>query len=219
MTNEDNLKHMAAQLRKPEGQDAIQTAEMMSKGNKRIIYNSLAALDATTGDHILEIGMGNGFHVKDILEKASNISYTGCDYAEEMVKESAKLNLDFVSEGRAKFLHADITSLPLEDARFSKALTINTIYFWDKEELALKELHRVLQPGGKLIIGFRPKRQTEKYPFTKFGFNQFSKEDVEKLLTGNGFSVVSIVENKEPAFEMNGITMETENVVVVAQKR
>ncbi len=218
MADEQKFKDMAAQLRKPHGDDGVKTGEMMSKGNKPIIYDTFRALDAQANDNILEIGMGNGFYVKEILEKAESIQYTGCDYAELMVRESEKLNADWITKRRAKFLQGNITALQFEDNIFNKIFTINTLYFWDDEAAALREIKRVLQPGGTFIIGFRPKHQSEKYPFTKYGFNQFSKEDVAKLLADNGFAVLDIFENKEPPFEMNGLIMETENVVVVARK-
>lgn len=218
MVDEQKFKTMAAQLRRPVGEDGLKTADMMSKGNMPIIYDTFKALNAQAYDNILEIGMGNGFYVKDILEKSDNINYTGCDYSELMVQESEKLNANWISKGKARFIQSNITSLPFSSNTFNKVFTINTIYFWDNEIDALHEIKRIIQPAGKFIIGFRPKHQTEKYPFTKYGFNQFSKKDVEKLLSENGFSLVDIFENQEPIFEMNGLIMETENIVVVASK-
>lgn len=218
MSDEQKFMSMAGQLRQPHGDDGIKTGEMMSKGNRPIIHDTFRALDARVNDDILEIGMGNGFYVKEILEKSPDILYTGCDYAALMVEESRKNNVDAIAAGRAEFIHASIRDLPFQDNAFNKAFTINTIYFWDDETTALSEIRRVLQPGGSFIIGFRPKHQSEKYPFTKYGFNQFSKEEVAALLSANGFSVIDIFENPEPPFEMNGLIMETENVVVVARK-
>jgi ubiquinone/menaquinone biosynthesis C-methylase UbiE len=218
MLDEQKFKDMAKQLRKPDGEDGLRTADMMSKGNMPIIYDTFKVLNVEEYDNILEIGMGNGFYVKDILEKSETIHYTGCDYAELMVQESEKLNADWIAKGKVKFILANIISLPFPSNTFNKVFTINTIYFWDNEIAALNEVKRIIQPGGKFIISFRPKHESEKYPFTKYGFNQFSKEDVEKLLVENGFLIEAIFENKEPPFEMNGLIMDTENVVVVASK-
>lgn len=218
MKEEINIRDMAAQLRKPNGDDAIKTGEMMSKGNVHMIYETLKVLDAKANDNILEIGMGNGFYVNEILEKSDNINYTGCDYSEFMVQESEKMNATWITKGKATFMQSNITSLPFANNKFNKIFTVNTIYFWDNEIVALSEIKRVIQPDGKFIIAFRPKHQTEKYPFTKYGFNQFSKKDVEELLLANGFFIIDIFENQEPPFEMNGLIMEAENIVVVARK-
>lgn len=218
MSDEQKFRAMAAQLRKPDGEEGSKTGEMMSQGNRHIIHDTFKALNAEPNDNILEIGMGNGFYVGEILEKSDNISYTGCDYSELMVQESEKFNAGWVARGRAKFIHSNISSLPFEGNTFNKIFTVNTIYFWDNEQDALSEIKRVIQPDGKFIIGFRPKHQTEKYPFTRYGFNHFSKKDVEQLLHGNGFSIIDLFEHQEPPFEMNGLMMETENIVVVASK-
>ena len=101
---------------------------------------------------------------------------------------------------------------------FDKFFSVNTIYFWDDEVKALNEIKRVIKPNGKLIIGFRPKHQTEKYPFTKYGFNQFSKTDVSNLLGDNGFSLIDIIENQVPDLDLAGEMLRMENVIIVARK-
>ncbi len=213
---EEQLQQVASQLRKPHGDDGLKTAEWMNKGNRQIHQDTLAALNAEEGDTILEIGMGNGFFVGDILSKHDSFRYTGCDFSELMVQESKKINAQWISSGQARFVLSDVASLPFADASFNKIFTINTIYFWEDEQKVLNEIKRVLQPGGSFIIGLRPKHYTEKYPFIKYGFKQFSKEDVTQLLSENGFTVVDACQNKEPDFEMNGEVMMMENLVVRA---
>ena len=216
--NEQELQQIAAQLRQPHGEDGLKTAEWMNKGNLNIHRNALSILNAKAGDNILEIGMGNGFHVKSILSIHPNIQYTGCDFSELMVEESKKLNADWISRGKANFIFSDATSLPFANNSFNKIFTINTIYFWEDKIAVLSEIKRVLQPKGELIIAFRPKHFTEKYPFIKYGFNQFSLDDVVKLLSENGFEIVKKIENPEPDVEMNGEIMKMENVIVIGKK-
>lgn len=216
--DEQQLQQIAAQLRKPEGEDGIKTAEWMNKGNLCIHKDGLTVLNAETNDNILEIGMGNGFFVKEILSRDSSIKYVGCDFSELMIKEAEKINVDWISKGQAKFILSDVSSLPFNDQLFNKILTINTIYFWEDESKILDEIKRVLWPNGVFTIAFRPKHYTEKYPFIKYGFKQFSKEDVIKLLSGNGFTITNVYENNEPDAEMNGEIMKMENVIIVATK-
>ncbi len=218
MNTLDENQKRAAQLRKPHGEEGIKTGEWMSHGNRHIIQDSLTILNAVAGDTILEIGMGNGQFVTQILEKHANILYTGCDYSELMVEEAKKQNTKWISEMRAQFLLGNAKELPFEKERFSKILTVNTLYFWDKETVVLNEFKRVLKPSGKLIIGFRPKHQTQNYPFTKYGFTQFSKEEAIELVANNGFRILSAHENKEPDFELNGQSMSMQNIVLEASK-
>jgi ubiquinone/menaquinone biosynthesis C-methylase UbiE len=135
-----------------------------------------------------------------------------------MVEASKRINGVWIQNKQADFIHASIDNLPFEKNSFDKIFTLNTIYFWDNEQAALTELKRVLAPEGLLIIALRPKRQMLTYPFTQYGFNMFSKEEVHLLLKENGLTVLNIYENHEPPFELNGETIRMENLIVVSKK-
>lgn len=217
MTTEE-LQSTAAQLRQPSGEEGIKTADWMNKGNLYFNMDTLKVVDATVNDNILEIGMGNGFFVKDILNIHPSIHYTGCDFSELMVEESEKINTEWIEKKQANFIEADAASLPFENSSFNKIFTINTIYFWENPHKVLSEINRVLQENGKFIIGIRPKHQMEKYPFTQFGFQLYSKETLSEILSQNGFKILEIIENKEPDFENNGLVFKMENVIAVCEK-
>lgn len=214
--NETTYQQIASQLRKPEGEEGIKTGEWMNRGNELMNKAAIAALQIANNDRILEIGMGNGFFVKDIVSVHESVKYVGCDFSDIMTKEAEKNNLVWVENEQAEFRMADVNELPFEDGRFNKILTINTVYFWEEMSNALSEIKRVMTNKGKLVIALRPKHQMEKYPFTKYGFNMFSKEDICRELENNGFIIESVVENKEPDFELNGEVMRMENMVLVA---
>lgn len=217
--DEQALKQMASQLRKPQGEEGVKTGEWMNKGNLRVNQDTLKVLHATGEERILEIGMGNGFFVKDILKDHPQIKYTGCDFSDVMIEQANKINAEWVIKGQATFINADITALPFQNETFDSIFTINTIYFWENVTTVLNELKRVLKPKGKLIITLRPKRQMINYPFTKYGFNMFSKEDLMCLLETNGFIVSEVFENQEPDFELNGEMKKMENLIVIANKK
>jgi ubiquinone/menaquinone biosynthesis C-methylase UbiE len=136
-----------------------------------------------------------------------------------MVEEANKKNAAWVKDNRATFIHSDIVSLPCADQSFNKIFTVNTIYFWENAGKVLGEIKRLLQPNGRLLIALRPKHQMEHYPFTRYGFNMYSKQEVEALLNGNGFHVTDILEHLEPDFDLNGEILRMENLVVVAHKK
>lgn len=216
--DEQQLKQTASQLRKPHGEDGVKIAEFMNKGNRDINLNTISIVSPEQDDAILEVGMGNGFFVPEIVSKHPEIQYTGCDFSELMVEEATKLNTEWISKGQAKFILSDIAALPFKDNSFTKIFTINTIYFWEDEGVVLQGIKRILKPNGKFIVALRPKHQAEKYPFIKYGFKLFSKEDITKLFEENGLEVSTIIEQKEPDFDMNGEIMTMEHLIVVGQK-
>ena len=219
LLNKDKLKIIAEQLRKPEGDLAIDVAKKMNSGNRLINLSTIEALEVKPHDRLLEIGMGNGFFVKDIFALNNSLHYCGCDYAEIMVDESLKNNEQLVKVGQAEFHVASADALPFADHIFDKVFSVNTVYFWEDPEKVLAEIHRVLSQQGKLVLALRPKASMEKYPFVKYGFDTFTKNDLTGLLSENRFSVMNYWEKEEPEQDIAGKKMKGETLIVSAKKQ
>ncbi len=216
---EEELKFFAAQLRKPHGDFASTIAQKMNVGNRMINETAIEALRVQPNDTVLEIGMANGFYVKSILDVDASVRYAGCDFSEEMIEQATTLNEAYVKERRAQFKLSNAEELPFEENAFAKLLTVNTLYFWEDRTKTLESFKRVLKPGGKLVIAIRPKASMEHYPFVKYGFTKYTKEEVVKLLADNGFALLEVIEKKEPVQEIFGQQVDVELIVVVAECR
>lgn len=203
MDNE-KIREMASQLRKPEGEYAKEVGEVMNQGNLLMNNKTIELLAIKPNETVLEIGMGNGFFVKNIVSIDSSIKYIGCDFSESMVQESINHNEEFVVKGQAEFRVANINKLPQKTASIDKVFTVNTLYFWDDISLGFSEIKRVLKHKGQLILSIRPKSVMDDFPITKYGFTTFSKEDAVELLTQNGFEVNKIVEEEEADLDFFG---------------
>lgn len=212
--DETMAKAIAGQLRKPDGEEGIKTANWMNKGNVWMNRDAFRALAATAHDHILEIGMGNGFFVQEIVSRHPSIKYTGVDFSPTMIDEATRLNRSWIDAGQASFVLSGADSLPFGDDTFTKIFTVNTLYFWEDEKRVLEELKRVLKTGGKLIIAIRPRRLMAEYPFTQYGFRLYSTEELIALFSANGFTDIQSFEHQEPAYEHEGEKIVMENVVV-----
>jgi ubiquinone/menaquinone biosynthesis C-methylase UbiE len=213
---EEKLIKIASQLRKPDGEDGIKTGESMNQGNKFMNLQTIDMVNPSPNDRILEIGMGNGLFVREILERHPTIHYTGFDYSPLMVEEAKRINAEWIEKERAEFMLGDVSSLPFRDKTFTKIFTVNTIYFWKDNAAVMKEFRRILKPGGILIIAIRPKRQMKNYPFTKYGFTMYSNSELKEMLIANGFGIRKAQENYEPDYEYNGSQIKMENLIVEA---
>lgn len=212
------LQFIAQQLRKPDGEAGRQLGEQMNAGNYLMNRNTLDHLQAPTGARVLEIGMGNGHFVKDILTTDPTIRYSGCDYAETMVAEAKLRNAEFIENKQAEFMLAPASELPFEDNTFDRIFTVNTVYFWEEPKQELAEIKRVLKKNGKLIIAARPKWVMEQMPFTNYGFTRYSKEELADLLHANAFSTIDVEESHEPDYTVNGIVTRMAHVIIIAIK-
>ncbi|MBY0426813.1 MAG: class I SAM-dependent methyltransferase, partial [Cytophagales bacterium] len=207
------------QLQKPTGEEGKKTGLWMNERNEAMNRHALQALAAEKGDTILELGMGNGYFVKDILSLDPSITYWGCDFSEEMVSESNTFNKECVDQKRATFVVGDIENLPFETPIFNKVFTVNTVYFWKNPARNLAEIARVLLPGGHIYLSFRPKHMMEKMMVTKYGFTLYSLEDIIHLVSNHGFTVEKSIVNHENHISVGGVELEMGNCVVIARKR
>lgn len=214
--DETTAKSVAAQLRKPSGEWAVQIASFMSKGNSLLIDRTIKEVAAANHDDILEIGMGDGNFVKNLFFTADSIRYTGYDYSAEMVELSTTNNEKYVAVGMAKFVHGNANRMPFADNEFDKIFTINTVYFWDDIAAITSEIKRVLKPDGKLVLGLRPERLMKTYPMTKYGFRLYSAESIKQLMEVSGFVVTSLLEEDEPPQEVDGEILQLSSLIVSA---
>jgi ubiquinone/menaquinone biosynthesis C-methylase UbiE len=217
LRQEHDSKTLAEQLRLPAGLLGIKVGENMNKGNRLMNLESIRQLEVSDNDNILEIGMGNGFFVKDIISLANNVHYTGCDFSATMVSEATALNRSYASN--AKFELTAAENLPFSNAVFDKVFTVNTIYFWDNAAITLAEIRRVLKPNGILIVTLRPKSVMDKLPVVEYGFSTFSKESAVQLITENNFEIVSASESDDVDIKMNDQFVKNAFLVIKAKRK
>jgi ubiquinone/menaquinone biosynthesis C-methylase UbiE len=108
------------------------------------------ALGAKAGERILDLGCGPGFYVSELLDEVgADGSVVGMDASPAMLAVARRR-----VEGRenADFHEADATSLPVTDEEFDRALSVQVMEYVADIPAAFGELHRVLKPGGRVLI-------------------------------------------------------------------
>jgi ubiquinone/menaquinone biosynthesis C-methylase UbiE len=210
-------KTLAGQLRQPEGQLGVKVGENMNKGNRLMNIETIKQLDITDNDDILEIGMGNGFFVKDIVSSARNVRYTGCDFSETMIKEATGLNNSLSSSVR--FFLSDAGHLPFDDLSFDKIFTVNTVYFWEDAKKVLKEISRLLKPDGIFVVTLRPKHVMDQLPVVKHGFVTFTKDEIVQLLQENNFETIYEAESGDTEIKLDDRAIKNAFLVIKARKK
>jgi arsenite methyltransferase len=114
---------------------------------RRLVEN---ALSAQAGERILDVGCGPGFYVSALLDAVGSTgAVIGIDISADMVAMATKR---CESHHNVGFHQASATKLPVDDSSFDAALTVQVLEFIDDVDAALAELHRVLRPGGRLVV-------------------------------------------------------------------
>lgn len=99
------------------------------------------------GDKILDLGCGNGILVELFFKK--NINYTGVDNSEKLIGIAKK------NYPGQEFLVASALNIPFPEGCFDKVFCLAVFHHIPSEELrlqVLREIRRVLKPGGQLVL-------------------------------------------------------------------
>jgi SAM-dependent methyltransferase len=217
MTTPD-FKEIAAQLRNPQGENGIKTAQRMSENNNNMIKRCIDHLPLKEGDRVLEVGPGGGSHLPYLISKAGNLDYQGLDISETMVHMATEENRELVTSGKVTFQQVPIkdgyVTIPFADNSFDSIFTVNTIYFWDNAAAQAKELRRVLKPEGTLSVCFATADFMSTLPFTQYGFDLYDTGKAEKLFTDAGFTACHPVHEKEEIMSNTGESVERDFVIL-----
>jgi SAM-dependent methyltransferase len=206
--SEEQIRNIAAQLRRPHGEEGIEMGHRMAESNATMITDAIHALEVKKGDHILELGHGNGHHLGQLFSKAQGLKYVGLDISETMHAEAVKWVSSKGLDDQARFVLYDGSNLPLEDETFDKAFSVNTIYFWEDPNLMLSELARVLRPDGRLVLSLGLKSYMMKLIFTRHGFTKYSPGDFEKLIQDSPFAIEEYTIHEEEITSKEGTTVQ-----------
>ena len=150
-------QEIAKHLRKPEGETGIKVGNTMNAGNALMYDLIFKIVPFQKGGSFLELGFGNGKHIPEVVNKSPLLMYTGLDYSATMVQEASFVILEEKISRQARVAEGDIEKMPFPDQSFDYVFTANTIYFWSRPEECIKEIARVLKPGGLCYILYRPK--------------------------------------------------------------
>lgn len=137
------------QLSRPKGRAGRLVAAAMNRGNRDLNARAIDLLDVGPSNRVLDLGFGGGSTFAPLLARGATV--VGVDRSEDMVAAArARHAADAV-----EVHHADVQALPLVDGAVDRVLTVNTVYFWPDLPAALREVARVLAPGGRLVVGIR----------------------------------------------------------------
>lgn len=108
------------------------------------------ALAAAPGERVLDAGCGPGFYAAETLERVgAHGSVVGVDASAPMLALAAKR---CEGHNNVSFHEGGVTALPVADADFDRALSVQVLEYVADIPAALGELHRVLRPGGRVLI-------------------------------------------------------------------
>lgn len=180
------LNRLFRQFSGPTGLLGSVAGRIMARKNRALNAWVASLLEAGPADRVIEVGYGPGLAVAANAARAAFVA--GVDRSDVMWRHARRRNAAAIRAGRVDLRQGDATALPFADASFTRALAVNSLQFWDPPDAGLRELARVLAPGGRLVLAQRLfKPSAGKLDRSRFGMKEDRLEALLATLARVGF--------------------------------
>ena len=129
---------------------------LRSSNRQRNVW-AVGLLGVEPSDRVLEIGFGPGIAIRELSRRATRGFVCGVDHSAVMVRQATRRNADAIRAGRVALLCSAVEYLQAFAEPFDKVLAVNNLGMWREPDMRLKELHRLLRPGGRIAIVSQPR--------------------------------------------------------------
>jgi arsenite methyltransferase len=161
--------------------------------------NPTAVADLREGETVLDLGSGGGI---DVILSARRVGPTGVAFGLDMTDEMlalARRNAAEAGVSNAIFLRGVIEDVPLPADSVDVVISNCVVNLSDDKEAVLREVARVLKPGGRLRIsdvvsenGLSPEERAERGGWAGCIAGALSQREYEDGLRAAGFGHVSV---------------------------
>jgi len=113
---------------------------------------TLPVLDLMTigpDENILDLGCGAGWLARLLSERVPEGRVVGVDISDEMVRRARK---NYVELENTMFVLGGADEIPWDANFFTKAISVESAYYWPDPQAGMRELFRVLREGGSAWI-------------------------------------------------------------------
>jgi len=185
---------IARQSRRPSGWIGEVVARVMAFETQPANRIAVEQLAVRAGEAVLEVGCGHGRTLAR-LAKTPRVYLAGIDPSEVMVRLARKRMQPWIDAGRAELSLTSSAKIPHPDRRFDAALAVHVVYFWNEPLADLREIRRVLRPGGRVLLGYRPRDEQSLAALPATVYSLRSIDEIEKLLAESGFVEIRSLEH------------------------
>ena len=149
-------------------------------------------------ERVLDVACGTGQLLELMAERTAQSELVGIDRVPAML-EVAKQRLGH----RATFLEGEARQLPFDNAHFQLVTSTNALHYFPDSDGALREIRRVISPGGNLIITdwcrnyVSMKLLNRVLPWTQHAHvHTFSTDELKNSLADAGFGIIGETRRK-----------------------
>ena len=145
-------KLLMEQCRRPGGILGEYIGRRMNRSHFELTGWGLSQVDIAPDSDVLDIGCGGGRTLARLATLAPKGRICGIDASEKSVALSRRHNAQAIATGRMEVRQASVSALPYRHDTFGLVTAVETHYFWPDLATDLREVLRVLRPGGRFLL-------------------------------------------------------------------
>jgi ubiquinone/menaquinone biosynthesis C-methylase UbiE len=140
------------QVRKPSGWLGRRAVRAMNLSHATMTDWGLQRVTVPETAAILDVGCGGGSTVRRLAALAPEGKVIGLDYSAASVAVSRETNAAEIEAGRVQIEQGSVDALPFPDSTFDIVTAVETYYYWPDLPANVREILRVLKPGGTFAL-------------------------------------------------------------------
>ncbi len=130
---------------------------------------------------LLDVGIGGGGLLARLADKGPRY-LAGADISAPVVERARRR-----FRGRAEIVQAGAETVPFPDGSFDGVTSVSVLHFWADLDPPMREIARLLRPGGRLVLVFEPPEALRRWPGHVHGFHLWEVEQVIAAAERAGF--------------------------------
>lgn len=123
--------------------------EGMEQDHLPITLPVLEKMRLHTADNVLDVGCGAGWLSRRLAKLVPQGRIVGMDVSDEMIRHARRASVDFEN---LMFVTGEVQEIPWEPNFFTHAISVESSYYWPDPAAGIREMFRVLKPGGSAWI-------------------------------------------------------------------
>jgi len=148
---------------------------------------------------ILDVGCGGGRTLGKLAAAAAEGKVCGVDHSDASLALAAKGNAREIAAGHIQIVAGSVSQLPFPDGTFDLITAVETHFFWPNLPGDVREVVRVLKPGGTFVIiaeiykgAESPMARVIEAKSPKYGMTLLTPDEHRDLLQAAGLGDVEV---------------------------
>ena len=123
--------------------------EAMQDDHLPIVLPTLDRMQLAPDDNVLDVGCGAGWLSRMLAERVPEGRVVGMDISDEMIRRARVAGVEFEN---LMFVVGGVDEIPWDANFFTKAISVESAYYWPDPARGLREIFRVLREGGSAWV-------------------------------------------------------------------